>query len=100
MVKIMQIQNKKEDNIDIGAEILKSIEILVNRKIENYKADCTFASVIKQKNTNGTYVILDSSGGERTVKCCIPNLTLNVGQRVWVKMPMGKLSGIHICGMV
>ena len=81
-------------------ELLKAIQIMIDEAVGNYKADRTFTSVIKQKNSNGTYVVLDESGGERKVKCCIPNVNLNVGQRVWVKIPLGNLQQIHICGVV
>lgn len=86
--------------MDFKREILKAIEIMIDEKIGNYKADRTFPSVIKQKNTDGTYIVLDESGGERKVKCCIPNLDLKVGQRVFVKIPLGNLQQIHICGVV
>ena len=86
--------------MDFKREIFRSIQIMIDEKIGNYKADRTFPSVIKQKNTDGTYVVLDDSGGERKVKCCIPNVNLNVGQRVYVKIPMANLQNIHICGVV
>lgn len=86
--------------MELGKEIIKSIQIMIDKKLSSYKADRTFTSVIKQKNSNGTYVVLDESGGERTVKCCIPNLDLKIGQSVWVKVPMGKLQDIHIVGVV
>lgn len=84
----------------LGKEIIKSIQIMIDKKLSNYQTDRTFVSVIKMKNSNGTYVILDESGGERTVKCCIPNINLNVGQRVYVKIPLSDLKKIHICGVV
>ena len=86
--------------MDFWQEILKAIYTIIDEKIGLYKADRTFVSVIKQKNANGTYVILDDAGSERTVKCCIPNITLNVSQCVYVKVPMGDLKKIHICGIV
>ena len=89
----------KLDLVDLGEQIIKSIQIIIDRKLSNYKADRTFASVVKQKNSNGTYIVLDESGGERKVKCCIPNVDLKVGQRVWVKIPLGNLKQIHICGV-
>lgn len=72
---------------------------MINRKLDNYKADCTYKSVIKSITKKG-YVILDLTGSERTVQCCIPNVELRAGQYVWVKEPMGDLKGIHICGVV
>ena len=86
--------------MDFKREIFKSIQIMIDEKIGNYKADKTFPSVIKQKNTDGTYIVLDDSGGERKVKCCIPNVSLNVGQRVWVKIPNGQLKDIHVVGII
>ena len=85
--------------MNIKGEIIKSIQVLIDRKIDNYKADKTFKSAIKAVTPKG-YVIQDDSGGERTVKCCIPGVELKVGQNVWVKVPMGDLKGIHICGVV
>ena len=67
--------------------------------MNNYKADRTYKSVIKNITQKG-YVILDNAGSERTVQCCIPNVELAVGQHVWVKEPMGDLKGIHISGVV
>ena len=88
------------NKLDLGKEILKSIQIIVDRKLSNYKADRTYKSRIKAVKPNKGYVILDNAGSERTVKCCIPNLELKIGQSVWVKEPMGKLSDIHIVGVV
>lgn len=84
---------------DIGKEIIKSIQIMIDRRINGYKADRTYRSAIKAITPKG-YVILDPSGAERTVKCCIPGIELKVGQNVWVKEPEGNLNGIHICGVV
>lgn len=84
---------------DIGKEIIKSIQIMIDRRISSYKADRTYKSAVKAVTSKG-YVILDRSGNERIVKCSIPNLELKVGQTVWVKEPMGDLNGIHICGVV
>lgn len=87
------------DKMNFKQEILKSIQIMIEQKLNSYKSDRTFISVIKQKNLNGTYVILDDTGSERTVKCCIPNADLKVRQKVWVKIPMNDLKKIHICGV-
>lgn len=81
----------------ISDEILKAIEYAVERKTVN--CDKTYKSVIKAVSKKG-YVILDESGGQRTVKCRIPSLELKVGQSVWVTAPMGRLSDLHIVGVV
>lgn len=81
-------------------EIIKSIQIIMDRKLNAYKADKTFLSVVKQKNTDGTYVVPDGTGSDRIMKCCIPGADLKVGQHIWVKIPMNDLKNIHICGVV
>ena len=85
--------------MDLGKEVIKAIQIMVDRKFSNYKADNTFVSVIKKVNPNGTYVVLDESGSERTVKCCIPGVDLRVGQRVYVTVPSSDLKKIFISGV-
>ena len=82
----------------VSDEILKAIEYALDKQTVN--CDKTYKSVIKAVNPNGTYVVLDDSGGNRTVKCCIPNLDLRVGQSVWVTAPMGKINDLHIRGVV
>lgn len=85
--------------MELGKELLKAIQIMINRKFNEYKADCTYRSVIKSIVPKG-YVVLDNTGSERTVQCCIPNVELHPGQSVWLKEPMGDLKGLHICGVV
>lgn len=85
--------------MDFQTEIVRSIQLIFDQKMNRYKADKTYPSVVKGISRKG-YVILDSAGSERTVKCCIPNVSLNVGQRVFVKEPMGDLRLIHICGVL
>lgn len=82
---------------NIADEILKTIKYAVDKKAVN--CDRTYQSAIKEVTPKG-YVVLDSTGSERTVKCCIPGLELKVMQRVWLKEPMGDLRKIHICGVM
>lgn len=85
--------------MDIAKEILKSIQILVDKKLDHYKADRTYQSVIKETTPKG-YVVLDECGSKRTVQCRIPNAgSLKVGQKVWVKEPCGRLNDLHIVGV-
>ncbi len=86
--------------MDIAKEILKSIQIMVDKKLDHYKADRTYQSVITEITPKG-YVVLDECGGKRTVQCCIPNAgSLKVGQKVWVKEPCGRLNDLHIAGVI
>ena len=88
----------------VNKENKEAIDILVKEIVKAIKentvnCDRTYRTVIKSINKKG-YVILDLTGSERTVQCCIPGVELIVGQSVWVKEPMGKLNEIHICGVV
>ena len=85
--------------MELGKEILKAMQIMIDRKLNDYKADRTYRTVIKRIDKNG-YVITDLTGSERTVPCGIPNVELRPMQSVYVKEPMGKLNELHICGVV
>ena len=85
--------------MDIGTEILESIQIMIDNKLNKYKTDRTFVSVVKEITPKG-YIILDETGCERTVKCAIPNVELKAGKNVWVKIPRGNLNQMHICGIM
>ncbi len=79
-------------------ELLESARLLFEQELNAFKADRTYRSVIRRIDKKG-YVILDRAGNERIVTCCIPNVSLRVGQGVFVKEPMGDLRLIHICGI-
>lgn len=85
--------------MDFKTEIIKSMETVISQTLNNYHCDRTYKTVIKSITSKG-YVIVDTTGSERTIPCCIPNVELKVGQSVWVKEPMGDLKGLHICGVV
>ena len=84
--------------MDYKTEKLKSIQTMVDRTVSNRKVDHTYRSVVKKIVKEG-YVIVDSAGCERTVRCCIPGVSLKAGQNVWVKEPMGDIGALHICGV-
>ncbi len=85
--------------MELGKELLKAMQIMINRKFNEYKVDRTYQSVVKNIMPKG-YVTLDRTGCERTVQCCIPNVELRIGQSVWLKEPMGDLKALHICGVI
>lgn len=83
---------------------VEAIDILVKEIVKAIRGntihcDRTYQSIIKRITPKG-YVVLDSSGCERTVQCSIPNAHLGVMQKVWIKEPMADLKGIHICGVI
>ena len=85
-------------NLDLGKELLKAIQIMINRALKNCKVDRTYRTVIKRIDKNG-YVITDQAGQERIIPCGIPNVELRPMQSVYVKEPMGKINELHICNI-
>lgn len=85
--------------MDFREELIKSMQTMIDNKLSCHNSDRTYKSVIKRIDKKG-YVIIDRTGSERTVKCCIPGIEFRVGQSVLVKEPMGRISDLHICGIV
>lgn len=85
--------------MSISDEILKSIQIMIDKELGNYKSDHTFKSAIKSVTPKG-YTIIDESGTDRIVKCAVPGVKLKVGMIVWVKIPCGNINEMHICGVI
>lgn len=92
-------QHRKDQNMNFKTEILKSIQIMIDRKLACYRADHTFKTAVRKTTPKG-YVITDEAGNERTVKCAVPGVTLAPGQFVWATMPCGRLNDLHISGVV
>ena len=82
---------------NLSDEILKAIKYAIDR--QKMKCDRTYKTIIKEVTDKG-YVVLDRTGSERTVKCCIPGLELKARQFVWVKEPMGDIRDLHIVGVI
>ncbi len=85
--------------MNFNEELMKSIQVMINKSLSAYKADRTYKSVVKKVVPKG-YVVLDNTGSERTVSCCIPGLALREGQLVWLTEPLGDLRELHITGIV
>lgn len=94
---INEINSTNQEDIEAVNVLVKEIARAIRENTVN--CDRTFKTVIKQVTPKG-YVILDEAGSERTVGCCIPNVSLSVGQMVWVKIPMGDVKGMYICNVV
>ncbi len=82
----------------IADELIKTMQMMIDKNLENNKADRTYRAVVNRVDKKG--YIINLSGGERIVKCCIPNIELKPGQQVWVKEPMGDYNDLHICGVI
>lgn len=89
---------------DINKELTESINVLAKQianslKYSNTNFDRTFISVVKKKNSNNTYTVLDDYGNERQCVLALPNVTLSVGQRVFATIPQGDLTKMYISGI-
>ncbi|MDE7271998.1 MAG: hypothetical protein K2N95_02900 [Lachnospiraceae bacterium] len=82
---------------NIADEILKAVKYAIDR--QKIKCDRTYKTIIKEVTYKG-YVVLDRTGSERTVKCCIPGIKLKARQFVWVKEPLGEIQNLHIVGVI
>lgn len=92
--------NEKQQTIEDKAVQTLAEQIIRAMNSMDISCDRTYLSVIIHVNpSDNTYVIKDSFGDERTVKCAIPNIKLKTGQNVWVKEPSGNRNRMHICGI-
>ena len=53
---------------------------MINRNLKQYRAERTYRTIVVGTNKKG-YVVLDETGNERTVQCCIPDITLRPGRK-------------------
>lgn len=98
-VSLNQIKPRKgKITMDFKTELSKSVQLMIDRKWNTHQFDRTYESVIKEVTPKG-YLVLDETGNTRTVPCCIPNISLKAGQKVWLKEPLGDLKKLHICGI-
>ncbi len=80
---------------EISDNILNSITTLLDNKLQKLNFDKTFQCTIWDKNTDGTYQI-----SYMNQLYNVPNALgtdLELGQRVWVKIPNGIFRKMHIC---
>lgn len=83
---------------EIGNYILQAVNTIVEKKLGRLRYDKTCKSVILGKNEDGTYQV--QYFGQSYNACNTIGVELCVGQPVWIKLPCGELSNIHICGTV
>lgn len=91
------MKNLDKESNDMVNSLAKQIAKAL--KYVSAKCDKTFISVVKKKNTNGTYEVYDNFGTLRTVVLALPNVTLQEGQRVYVTIPCDNISQMYISGI-
>lgn len=82
---------------EIGNSIIKSINMILDKKLEGIKYDKTFKSTIWGKNNDGTYRISYKNQLYNVYNAL--GTELSAGQSVWVKIPGGIFRNMHICGV-
>lgn len=82
---------------EIGTNIIKSINTLLEEQLKNLKYDKTFKSTVWGKNDDGTYQISYKNQLYNVYNALGTDLKL--GQSVWVKIPSGIFRNMHICGV-
>lgn len=90
------MENNKEI-VDAVNVLAKQIASALDFASSNY--DKTFISVISSVNTNGTYDVVDELGITRTCVLALPNITLEIGQRVYVTIPQNDYKKMYISGI-
>lgn len=78
--------------MDLQEELLKAIEIIVDRKIINSSPVQTVTSIVKDKRDGKYYVAINGADYWVTNGT---NITFNIGSAVWVHVP-GDLNNAFI----
>lgn len=89
-------KNAKEIN-DAIETIAKQMKKTLQYSLSDF--DRTFISIVQKKNSDGTYEVIDSYGTIRNVVLGLPNVTLSIGQRVYVTIPCNQLKNMYISGV-
>lgn len=79
--------------MDIKSEILKSIEIMIEKATEKYKCS-DYATTVEEIKGNKYKVKIN--GAYYWVKDGV-NISPTVGTHVWVYAPNNKMSDLYIC---
>lgn len=80
--------------MSIQDELIKTIEIIVNRKINNIVQSRDVATVVTEINGDKYKVNID--GGDYWIKDGV-NISPTIGMAVWVHVPNGKLGNAYVC---
>ena len=91
------MKNINEETNEMIQSLAREIAKALNHASSDY--DKTFISVVKAKNSDGTYNVLDNYGNIRTCVLALPNVTLSEGQRVFVTIPSGNINKMYISGI-
>lgn len=93
----MENRKNAKDYQEMIDTLAKQIKKSLQYSADDY--DRTYISIIQSVNSNGTYDVVDEFGTQRNVVLAIPDVTLTVGQRVYITIPRGELKNMYISGV-
>lgn len=96
-LQTIQMSKDFTDAVDI---LCASILQAINEKSKYAGYDRTFQSVVTAVNGSNTYTILDSGNEIENVPAYVGTQKITVGSSVYVKIPSGNRSKIHICNVI
>lgn len=73
--------------MNIQNEILKAIEIIIDKKLEKYAIVSDVQSIVTDVKNDKYKVFIN--GSEYWVKCGFDTTSINIGTPVWVHLPNG-----------
>lgn len=79
--------------MDIQSEIIKAIDIMIVKRLENLKISTDVASVVQDIKGNKYKVAIN--GNEIWVKCGT-NISVSKGSLVWIHIPNGNIKDAFI----
>ena len=82
--------------MDIQNEIIKSIEVMIDKSLERYDATTTKAGVVQSINNDRYLVVID--GVEYNVYDAV-GCDPGIGKGVWVQIPNGRVTDAFITGL-
>lgn len=95
---LLLLRKKGIIGMTIKEDIIRTVEIITEKYLKNYKADITFKTVILGKTDNWTYKI-NYKNIEYNIKSGLTTDNLAGGQLVWVTMPSGNFKNMYISGI-
>lgn len=81
--------------MDIQSELIKTIEMMIDKKINKNSGSEMIPSVVRDINADGNRYLVHINQIQAWVKCGT-DITPSVGKSVWVCIPNGNISDAFI----
>lgn len=96
-LQTIQMSKDFTDAVDI---LCSSILQAINERNKNAGYDRTFQSVVTEVDGSNTYTILYAGNKIANVPAYVGSQKILEGSSVYVKIPSGNMSKIHICNVI